>query len=276
MICHIKDTQIYYEVIGDGIPVVNIHGYEIDHRAMKGCLEPIFLSNPDYDQSYQRIYFDLPGMGHSGTNGSIQNSDDMLEMVLEFIELVTGGRDFILTGLSYGGLLARGVLHKLFSRLKGLMLLCPVIDFDRTKRELPDYRLFEKDEALVSRLTKEQLLSIDQFVVVQTQPVWDRYEKEIFPAVFLPDQDLIERIRNTDFSFEVDRLEEPFDQPALILLGRYDVSVGYKDAWRIYENFSNGTLAVVNNAGHCLQMEQPDLFNAHMSAWLDQIEMISE
>ncbi|MCP4022638.1 MAG: alpha/beta hydrolase [Desulfobacteraceae bacterium] len=270
MIIKIKDIQIYYEEIGDGIPVVNIHGYEIDHRAMKGCLEPVFESYP----GYTRIYFDLPGMGHSGTSAAIENSDDMLDIVLEFIEHVTGGQDFIITGLSYGGLLARGILYKMFSNILGLVLLCPVIYFDRSRRELPEFRLFEKDDLLISQLSKDEYMSIDQFLVLQTRPIWERYKKEIFPALSLPNQDLIEKIRNSDFSFDVDDLEQPFDRPALILLGRYDVSVGYKDAWKIYDNFSNASFVVINKAGHSLQMEQPWLFDAHMKTWLEQINIL--
>jgi pimeloyl-ACP methyl ester carboxylesterase len=40
--CRVKKANIYYEVIGSGTPVVMIHGFILDHRAMKGCMEPIF------------------------------------------------------------------------------------------------------------------------------------------------------------------------------------------------------------------------------------------
>jgi pimeloyl-ACP methyl ester carboxylesterase len=71
----------------------------------------------------------------------------------------------------------------------------------------------------------------------------------------------------------VDTLETPFEKLVLILLSRYDVPIGYKDVWKIYDNYPNGTFAVVNQAGHCLQIEQPDIFNAHVKAWVDQVEV---
>ena len=56
----VKDVPIYYEIHGSGTPILMIHGWSVDHRLMKGCMEPIFQS---LDTPWQRIYFDLPGMG---------------------------------------------------------------------------------------------------------------------------------------------------------------------------------------------------------------------
>jgi pimeloyl-ACP methyl ester carboxylesterase len=267
MIQRICDTDISYEIVGQGVPVINLHGYGIDHCSMKVSLEPLFADR----QGFQRIYFDLPGMGRSGTNPQILTSDDMLEVLMQFIDHLFPDQPFILTGLSYGGYLARGVLHKMKDRVLGLLLICPVIGFRRKTRQLPDFRLWERDEALMSQLTPNEFETIDQFLTIQTKRVWERFNQEINPSLSLPDLGLMERIRDTEFSFEVDTLESPFDSPALILLGRYDVAVGYKDAWEIYDNFSDATLVVLGRSGHSLQMEQWDLFENHVRAWLDQI-----
>ncbi len=270
MIQEICDTDIYYEIMGQGVPVINIHGYGIDHCSIKAGLEPHFSDR----NGFMRIYFDLPGMGRSGSNSRILSSDDMLEVVMQFIDhLLPQDQPFILTGLSYGGYLARGLLHKMSDRVKALLLICPVIGFRRRGRQLPNFRLWERDEALVSTLSPNEFVTIDQFLTIQTKPVWERFKQEINPSLALPDPGLMNRIRDTEFSFEVDRLESPFDNPTLILLGRYDVAVGYKDAWHLYDNFSDATLVVLGRSGHSIQMEQPVLFDAHVRAWLDQIKL---
>ena len=269
MIQRICDTDISHEIIGRGMPVINLHGYGIDHCSIKACPEPLFADRHEF----QRIYFDLPGMGRSGTNPRILSSDDMLEVVMQFIDhLLPGDQPFILTGLSYGGYLARGVLHKMRDRVQALLLICPVIGFQRSGRQLPSFRLWERDEALVSTMGTDEFATIDQFLTIQTKPVWNRFKQEINPSLALPDPCLMEKIRDTEFSFEVDALESPYDNPALILLGRHDVAVGYKDAWKIYDNFSDATLVILGRSGHSLQMEQQTLFEAHVSAWLDQIK----
>ncbi|MEK4721342.1 alpha/beta hydrolase [Priestia sp. FSL W8-0524] len=57
-----EGMELHYEVVGEGIPTLMIHGFGVDMNVMKGCMEPYFSNNT---HSYQRIYLDLPGMGES-------------------------------------------------------------------------------------------------------------------------------------------------------------------------------------------------------------------
>jgi pimeloyl-ACP methyl ester carboxylesterase len=74
------------------------------------------------------------------------------------------------------------------------------------------------------------------------------------------------------FSFDVDALARPFPAPTLLLTGRQDSGVGYRDAWEILENYPRGTLVVLDRAGHFLALEQKDLFQALVGEWLDRVE----
>ncbi|MDU2241011.1 MAG: alpha/beta hydrolase, partial [Paenibacillus sp.] len=51
-----------------------------------------------------------------------------------------------------------------------------------------------------------------------------------------------------------------------------DAAVGYADALRLLEQYPRGTFAVMDRAGHNLQIEQEGAFNALMNEWLDRIE----
>ena len=70
----------------------------------------------------------------------------------------------------------------------------------------------------------------------------------------------------------MDALAEPFEGPTLILLGRQDAEVGYRDAWRLVENYPRGTLVVLDRAGHYLPIEQEGLFRTLVHEWLDRVE----
>lgn len=74
------------------------------------------------------------------------------------------------------------------------------------------------------------------------------------------------------FSFEVDRLDEKFKNPTLILLGRQDSSVGYKDDWNILDNYPRATFAILDKAGHNLKIEQAEVFNFIVNEWLVRIK----
>ncbi len=67
------------------------------------------------------------------------------------------------------------------------------------------------------------------------------------------------------FSFNVDKYFKKFEKPTLFLLGRQDSSVGYSDVWNIIEKYPRSTYAIIDKAGHSLQIEQVELFNSLVS-----------
>ncbi|ERI93659.1 hydrolase, alpha/beta domain protein [Clostridiales bacterium oral taxon 876 str. F0540] len=266
MECKVKDLLINYEVIGNGKPIIMLHGTHVDHRLMKGCMEPVFKSN---DQ-YKRIYIDLPGMGKTKSAEWIINSDIMLEILIEFIDKIIPNENFLLAGESYGGYLSRGIVNKIGDRVDGLLLLCPVIIADHKKRNVPKHIVLKSDKDLLSELTASEAKDFNEIQVVQSKEIWLRYREEILSGVRLADYDFLDNLQQEgySFSFDVDALKEPFDKPALIVLGRQDSCVGFEDAWSILSKYPRATFAVIDKAGHNLQIEQPELFNSLASEWL--------
>ena len=112
----IHGMNIYYESIGSGLPVIMIHGWGPDHRSLKGCMEPLFTG---YDELFRRIYFDLPGLGKTKGNEWLSSTDQMLELVIDFIEGLIPNQAFLVAGDSYGGYLARGIVKKRQTKVQG-------------------------------------------------------------------------------------------------------------------------------------------------------------
>ena len=57
----------------------------------------------------------------------------------------------------------------------------------------------------------------------------------------------------------------------MIVAGRQDWIVGYRDQWRLVERYPAATFAVLDVAGHNLQFERPELFGALLRDWLDRV-----
>jgi len=53
--------------------------------------------------------------------------------------------------------------------------------------------------------------------------------------------------------------------------GRRDSVVGYADATRLVERYPHATLAVIDDTGHALIHEQPELLSALVGDWLAKI-----
>ena len=76
------------------------------------------------------------------------------------------------------------------------------------------------------------------------------------------------------FSFDVDQIihDYSFDKPTLFLCGRQDDCVGYKDLQSLIDDYSRATFAVIDSAGHNLQLEQRSIFEEMSINWLERIE----
>lgn len=271
MICALDDLRLYYETYGEGLPVLMIHGYGIDHHVMTGCMEPIFMRR----HGWRRIYVDLPGMGRTDAPDWLHNADQMLDIVIQFGAQVIPDKRFLVVGESYGGYLARGLVHHVPERLAGVLLICPVIIADRKERALPPRHVFVKDAELLSHIEPgAQKRLFERTIVVQDERRWERFQQDIVPGMRAKDEAFVERFREEGygFSFDVDHLERSFAQPSLVLSGRQDTSVGYLDALRIITNYPRGTFAVLDRAGHGLEVEQETVFNCMVDEWLDRVE----
>jgi pimeloyl-ACP methyl ester carboxylesterase len=268
--CELSNVNLYYEVFGDGFPVLMIHGFYPDHRLMIGCMEPAFRDR----EGWKRIYLDLPGMGKTKGEPWIESSDKMLEIVLAFVERVIPHQNFLVVGESYGGYLARGLILKRRNFIDGLMLICPLIVPNPEERILPPSKVIVEDRCLISELTPSDAVEFVPMAVVQNRSVWERFRDEILVGLRTADKPFLERLQRTayGFSFSVDSLSEPYSKPVLIVAGRQDTSVGYEDAWRIIGNYPRATFAVLDTAGHNLQIEQARVFSALTSEWLDRVE----
>jgi pimeloyl-ACP methyl ester carboxylesterase len=267
----VKDTPVYYEIHGSGTPIVMIHGWSVDHRLMKGCLEPIFQT---LDAPWQRIYFDLPGMGQTPGPKWITGSDQMLGLILELIEGLIPGQHFLLAGESYGGYLARGILRAREPLVEGLLLICPVAVQAPQPTHAPALRVLEQDTAFLASLSAEERQYFTGINVVQNERVWRSFKEDVLPALKIADYDFLEHSLGQHMSFgvDVDQVAQPYRQPALFVLGRQDSVVGYRDQWPLIENFPRASFVILDKAGHNLQIEQPALFAALVKEWLERVQ----
>jgi pimeloyl-ACP methyl ester carboxylesterase len=269
----IRDLEVYCEIVGEGKPIVMVHGMGVDHRTMKGCMEPVFQNRRD---KWQRIYFDLPGMGRTKGVDWITSSDDMLRFVLAFIDEIRPHEPFLVVGESYGGYLARGVIRERPKDVDGMLLICPLVVADDEQRDVPPCSVLIRDSALPESLDLEERHFLDLFLVNQNVENWERFRDEMLAGFEGGDKAFQARIRGNmksyAFTFDVDKLPAPFEKPSLIFTGRQDCLVGYQDAWKLMNNYPRSGFVVLDMAGHGLQIEQAVLFYALVNEWLDRVK----
>lgn len=266
---HHDGLRLNFVERGEGIPVLALHGLPPDHRLLLGSLESLFDRRP----GYRRLYPDLPGMGKSPAPPSIASSDDVLNVVQEFVDQTIGGRPFVVVGESYGGYLARALVRSRAEQVLGLALICPIgTAVEYADRTVPDLQVLREDPELLAGLDDRVAQSYMAISVVRTPETLRRFREEIMTGLDLADTDVVARIRQRFTLTAGAEGPVPFPRPTLILTGRQDNIVGYVDHFALLPHYPRATFAVLDVAGHNLKFEQPRLFEALMSDWLDRTE----
>lgn len=242
---------------------VFLHGFTIDHRSMLEAFEPAFQGRADW----RRLYLDFPGMGRSPAPDWIASTDDLFAVTCEAIDLLTPGR-YAAAGCSFGGYIAQGLAARHPERVTGLALLVPMVVAEHDRRQVPPREVLAREAGLVA--VSETL---EEIGVVITAETLRRTTAEIDAAAEMADEAAVERIfERYRGTFPLVPAEGTYDGPTLVTMGRQDSVVGYRDQWELLERWPRATFAVLDRAGHNLQIEQPTVFTALVAEWIDRVE----
>ena len=271
--CQVRDISIHYIEIGEGKPILFIHGWSPDHRMMRGCFEPIFSEK----KGYRRIYLDLPGMGQTPVKSWIQNSDDILEILCEFIHHVIRNEKFLLAGCSYGGYLSLGLLHKIGHRIDGAFLLVPMaIAWDHGMSRIHKHTIWEAEQLSLEE-ENDSLNTYREMAVIASTERFHRWQQEIQSGLDCANRAFIENKTILNYSTTIEEAIQNlvFDKPTSIIAGRQDNSrvCDYMRAYEIATRFSRATLAVLDGGGHILHLDNESLFTQLVLDWVWRVEL---
>ena len=247
---------VHYVEHGTGRPVLVLHGAGVDHREAEACFEPAL----DGAAGLRRIYPDLPGMGRTVAPETLRSADDVLGTLLDFAAGVSGGTEHLLIGHSAGAYYAQAMAARHPARVAGLALVCPLLP---GLRDVPEHRVVAGSGEIGDAVFRS-------YFVMQTPEMLERYERSVAPAAGLVDQAALERIGER-WELTLDHTPS-YEGPTLIVAGRLDSTVGYAAATDLVDHYPHASLAVVDDAGHALPHEQPELLRALLAEWLARVE----
>jgi pimeloyl-ACP methyl ester carboxylesterase len=263
-----RDGDINYEAYGNGRPILILHGGYLDHRHIVDAMEPVFGET----SHWKRIYPDLPGHGLTTIADSIENHDQVLDVLSEFMNDIFPNETYAVAGESRGGYLARGLAVKEPERIDGLLLIVPGRYATADPEHMPPQITVDSADELLPELAENELGRFKK-LVIQNREILQKIRKFKVPAVSLADVKYQNRLNdNYQFNFDLDATENTFLKPTLMLLGRYDTEVGYRDAMKVIDNYPRATYAILDKAGHSLSWEQSELFVTLVKDWLKRVE----
>jgi pimeloyl-ACP methyl ester carboxylesterase len=265
--CKLENHTIKYLSYGEGHPIIIMHGGgPNDHQYMQSDFEPLFETR----KGWRRIYIDLPGHGQTLWPDWVTSHDQILDLLCDFIDQVIPGEKFTLAGLSWGGELSLGIVNRRVNEIEGLYLSVPAVNAERSERNRPEDVTLVENPEFVAGLQEDEMWIAD-IITVQEPSYLERLRREIFTVARNNRKNGGNReITEQRLTYDVNKIY--LDKPTLILTGRQDGVVGYRDAWDLIENFPRATFAVLDRASHFLSVEQNALMKALLGEWLDRVE----
>jgi pimeloyl-ACP methyl ester carboxylesterase len=271
-VLEIRGIEIAVNEIGQGTPLLVIHGWSADHRYMAADIEPNFSPA----SSWKRVYFDLPGHGTTIAPSWLQTQSQMIEIVVELIEQVVGQEKFAVIGNSYGGYLGLALVRTMPRRLLGVALVVPDLPDETNLREVPEKITLRSDPSLFHDLEPDEEW-IPSGLVEHSTDALNQIRLTDMPAYRVADYEFLARL-NEQYVLppELRVATDPFEQPSLIALGRQDSTVGFARQLGLMGEFPRATFAVVDFAGHYLgRVERPRVYNALIADWIERMDLES-
>lgn len=248
-IFQINDFHIDYEIIGDGRPLILIHGFGLDKRMWDDQL--IICYN-----NFQIIRYDARGFGQSSNPSMPYAHTDDLKMLLDHLKITQAN----VVGLSMGGRIALDFAIRYPDRIRSLVIADAVPSgFPRTnERASLSQTLLDTAKKLGISEARKLWLEHSLFQNARKSNVFMDKLREIVEGYsgwhWLNDDPLLETVNGFK---EADKVKKH----VLLLVGEHDL-YDYKSAAKFMkESITNSTSVTISGAGHMSNMENPEQFN---------------
>lgn len=257
-----KGTRIYYEAMGEGQPLVLIHGLNLDTRMWDGQFS-------EFAKKYRVIRFDLRGMGKTQIN------DEPFSMYGDIHTLLTAlnVEQACLVGLSFGGYAAVEYILAHPEMVNGLVLVSAAL-FNVPPSDERKLAAAQLNEVMKSGdLEKSIDLTLNMWLDGPGQSAnrVNQQARELFRQITY-DAYTSPLVSNTPKWLShnlINRLNE-IQVPTLTIVGDLDFS-DFRAVSDIYaEKIKGAKQIIMNGSAHIPPVDQSELFNEMVLKFLNE------
>ncbi len=246
----VNAAKIYYEIDGDGEPLLLIHG-------VRGTIRNWEFVRPHIRNHFQTIMPEIRGHGHSTEltePSTVELFKDDMVALLDHLEI----EQSIVAGHSLGGFIAQQMALDVPDRLKGLILIAtaPMVDVEGAIAQI------ELGKLAYGLTPKEAVMKLLDFEFYNSEKIRNTPGMVDF-LVFHAEES--QRLANSHGSaqgaaakFNVqDRINE-IHLPTLVIFGAQDKTFPPRWADFYKENLPNVSIKLIDKTSHSIQLEQPE------------------
>lgn len=245
-ICRCNDVDIYYEVAGEGEPILFINGLSSDLTRKEAFLDEL-------KKHFKLIAFDMRGVGRSGNPKEPFTIEDNADDAYELINHV-GLEKTNVVGFSMGGSVAINLALKYPKAVNKLILMSTIpawgrpYDFSKRGRESFSERnisekFFEEMFYLLHGSKHVKTASVEDYVKLSANPKYpqsaDAYAKQLKACEGFDLMDRVSEIKHE----------------TLIVTGDEDGLIDPRNSLWMHEHLANSKIIVYKGVGHMVPDE---------------------
>ena len=260
----INGVGLAYELRGNGTPIVMIHGAQGDQSMFAG-LASAFAEN------YRVLTFDQRGSG-------LSDKPDMPYSIAMLADDTAGLMDHLrisaahVIGVSMGGTIAQELAIRHPAKIRSLVLGCTTAGGPKAVRlgggaltsaySTQPMTAEERGKALAEAAFSKGYLANHPEIIASM--IEARRQRPIDSHAFA------HRMKAVVEYDAYDRLPQ-IKSPTLVITGKDDALISWENSRIIAERIEGAKLVVLEPAGHCFWMEQPEQSHAAIASFLSAV-----
>ena len=259
---HVNGITLAYNDHGTGLPIVFLHAFPLNRTMWAQQEEALSLQ-------FRIITIDLRGHGESDAplwRYTLEQSADDVNALLDQLSI----QQAIFVGLSMGGYILFAFYRKYAARVKGLVLA--------DTRAQPDTAEGKDGRFQMAQIAYKK----GPFAIVDTMlsKLFSPTTIKTRPALVQQVRTIIENSQISGIAGDLMEMAERLDSipllsqitcPTQIIVGELDQATPPSDAKLMADHIPNARLAIISNAAHLTNMEQPEAFNQIVAAFASEL-----
>lgn len=254
-----QDVQVYVEDIGQGEPVVFIHGWPLSNKSFEGQISALA------ENGYRYIGIDLRGLGKSDRPWSEYNYD-MAASDVDKVVTELGLTNFVLGGFSMGGPISiRYITNYGADKVKHLLLMGAAAPrFTQTEGFEFGMKPEEVDD-IISNIEKDRPDFIEEFSGMffakdHSGPFMKWFQSLALESSAHGTIGYAKSLRDEELREETKALS----LPVTLFHGAKDEICPIELSHWMKDNIANSTLVTFEESGHGMNVDEKDKFNEEL------------
>lgn len=253
--------MLFYDVHGEGRPVMLVHGFGEDHRVWEGLIA--FLQ-----PGYRLIIPHLPGTGRSPATDHL--SMESMAAELKTIADKEDLKKFTLIGHSMGGYISLAFAEKFSERLNGLGLFHSTAAADgdtkiESRKKSIEFLREHGTAAFLQSTTQNLFAAENRALMAETIAAIANSNTYIGKETMIAFQEAMINRKDQRSTLEINAF------PILFILGKHDQAVPFAESLKLVHLPDLSYIHILQQSGHMGMLEEPVKANQYLKDFVDQV-----